>query len=116
LTSHNMRDVEALCTRVLVITLGKVIYDGPLAGITEQFGQSKLVRLQFTAESTPDDLGRFGEVTDREWPAAFLKVERQRVADAIAAILDHYTVIDLSVQDRSEEHTSELQSRGHLVC
>src|SRR5438094_4841774 len=99
LTSHNMRDVEALCTRVLVITLGKVIYDGPLAGITEQFGQSKLVRLQFTGESTPDDLGRFGEVTDREGPAAFLKVERQRVAHAIAAILDHYTVVDLSVQD-----------------
>ena len=99
LTSHNMRDVEALCTRVLVITLGKVIYDGPLAGITEQFGQSKLVRLQFTGESTPDDLGRFGEVTDREGPAAFLKVERQRVAEAIAAILDHYTVVDLSVQD-----------------
>src|SRR5438093_6806508 len=99
LTSHYTRDVEALCSRVLVITHGKVVYDGPLTGITEQFGQSKLVRLQFTGESTPDDLGRFGEVTDREGPAAFLKVERQRVAEAIAAILDHYTVIDLSVQD-----------------
>src|SRR6266581_2833677 len=87
LTSHNMRDVEALCTRVMVITHGKVIYDGPLAGITEQFGQSKLVRLQFTGESTPDDLGRFGEVTDREGPAAFLKVDRQRVAQALAAVL-----------------------------
>src|SRR5437588_4201551 len=52
LTSHNMRDVEALCTRVLVITLGKVIYDGPLTGITEQFGQSKLVRLTFEGDGT----------------------------------------------------------------
>ena len=34
LTSHYMRDVEALCSRVLVITHGRVIYDGPLAGIT----------------------------------------------------------------------------------
>src|SRR5260221_9936770 len=47
LTSHYMRDVEALCKRVLVITHGKVVYDGPLTRITEQFGQSKLVRLQF---------------------------------------------------------------------
>src|SRR3954451_16588384 len=46
LTSHYMRDVEALCKRVLVITHGKVVYDGPLARITEQFGQAKLVRLQ----------------------------------------------------------------------
>src|SRR5712692_2808867 len=85
LTSHNMRDVEALCQRVLVITHGKVIYDGPLTGITEQFGQSKLVRLQFTGETAPDDLSRFGEVTDREGPAALLKVERPRVAETIAA-------------------------------
>src|SRR5204863_94968 len=31
LTSHYMRDVEALCSRVLVITHGKVVYDGPLS-------------------------------------------------------------------------------------
>src|SRR5437899_1444226 len=56
LTSHYMRDVEALCPRVLVITHGKVVYDGPLARITEQFGQHKLVKLVF-AEEAPDDLG-----------------------------------------------------------
>src|SRR5437588_12820432 len=33
LTSHYMRDVEALCSRVLVISHGKLIYDGPLAKI-----------------------------------------------------------------------------------
>src|SRR5215468_2381562 len=47
LTSHYMRDVEALCSRVLVISHGKVIYDGPLGKITEQFGRSKLVKLHF---------------------------------------------------------------------
>src|SRR5260221_2877157 len=55
LTSHYMRDVEALCKRVLVITHGKVVYDGALAGITEQFGKSKLVKLQFD-EGMPDCL------------------------------------------------------------
>src|SRR5262245_52602453 len=61
LTSHNMRDVEALCSRVLVITLGRLIYDGPLARITEQFGQAKLVRLHFAGETAPDGLSEFGE-------------------------------------------------------
>src|SRR5436309_7431534 len=41
LTSNYMRDVEALCSRALAITHGKVIYDGPLAKITAQFGQTK---------------------------------------------------------------------------
>src|SRR5262245_42257318 len=33
LTSHYMRDVEALCPRVLVIKEGRLIYDGALSGI-----------------------------------------------------------------------------------
>jgi ABC-2 type transport system ATP-binding protein len=98
LTSHYMRDVEALCRRVLVITHGRVIYDGALAGIVERFGQSKLVRLQFAGEETPADLGRFGDYTSTG-PIAQLKVERARVAEVLAGILDHYTVVDMSVQD-----------------
>src|SRR5262249_1865427 len=95
LTSHYMKDVEALCPRVLVITHGKLIYDGLLAGITEQFGQAKLVRLQFAGETTPDDLERFGEVTEREGPVVDLKVERSRVAEVMGTILDQYQVIDM---------------------
>jgi ABC-2 type transport system ATP-binding protein len=99
LTSHYMRDVEALCKRVLVITHGKLLYDGPLSGITEQFGRAKLVKLHFEGETTPDDLDRFGEVASRQGPVAELKVDRWRVAEALAAVLDRYTLIDVSVQD-----------------
>ena len=53
LTSHYMRDVEALCSRVLVIAHGRVIYDGPLAGITDTLRPTKLVQLQFDGEETP---------------------------------------------------------------
>ncbi len=98
LTSHYMRDVEALCRRVLVITHGKLLYDGPLAGITEQFGSVKLLKLQFV-EDVPPDLGQFGEITGRQGPVADLRVERGRVSEALAAILDRYTVVDMSVQD-----------------
>jgi len=99
LTSHYMRDVEALCQRVLVITHGRLIYDGALSGITEQFGRSKLVNLQFSGETTPEGLDEYGEVTKRAGPSASLKVERARVPDVLSAILERYTVVDMSVQD-----------------
>ncbi len=104
LTSHYMRDVEALCSRLLIINHGELIFDGALAGVIEQFGRSKLVRLQFGGETSPDGLNRFGEVTGVEGPVASLKVDRTRVAEVLGAILDHYTVIDMSVQDPPFDH------------
>jgi ABC-2 type transport system ATP-binding protein len=99
LTSHYMRDVEALCQRVLVIAHGRLIYDGDLSGLAEQFGHAKLVKLEFACPEAPADLERFGEVTRREGPSADLKVDRSRVAEVLGAILDVYPVADLSVQD-----------------
>ena len=99
LTSHYMRDVEALCRRVLVITHGRLIYDGPLSGITERFGRSKLLKLQFDGEQSPEGLDEFGEVIQREGPTASLRIERGRVPEVLAAILERYTVLDMSVQD-----------------
>ncbi|HEY2157580.1 MAG TPA: ATP-binding cassette domain-containing protein, partial [Isosphaeraceae bacterium] len=100
LTSHYMRDVEALCRRVLVITHGRLVYDGPLAGLSERFGNEKLVKLRFV-ESAPDDaeLCRFGEVVRREGPSVDLTVDRNEVAAVLGAILDGYAVDDVIVQD-----------------
>lgn len=99
LTSHYMRDVEALCKRVLVITHGKLVYDGPLSGITEQFGRDKLVHLQFEADGVPTDIERYGAVFEREGPTVDLRVDRAKVAEVLAAVLDRHTVLDVSVQD-----------------
>jgi ABC-2 type transport system ATP-binding protein len=98
LTSHYMRDVEALCDRVIVINHGSLIYDGPLARIIERFSETKLVKLQFEADA-PEDLGRFGEVVRQEGPWADVKVERGQVADVLAAVLDRHAVADVSVEE-----------------
>ena len=99
LTSHYMRDVEALCERVMVINHGRLVYDGELTGLTSRFGSEKIVKLEFAEGLAPADLARFGEVTRREGFEADLKVERARVAEVLGAILDEFAVADLSVQD-----------------
>jgi ABC-2 type transport system ATP-binding protein len=98
LTSHYMRDVEALCDRVLVITHGTLVYDGPLSRIVERFSETKLVKLQFEADA-PEDLEVFGEVVRHEGPWADIKVERAAVARVLAAILDRHAVADVSVEE-----------------
>jgi ABC-2 type transport system ATP-binding protein len=98
LTSHYMRDVEALCDRVLVINHGVLVYDGPLSGIIERFSEAKLVKLQFE-DPAPEDLERFGQVVRREGPFADIKIDRTRVAEALGAILDRHALADVSVED-----------------
>jgi ABC-2 type transport system ATP-binding protein len=121
LTSHYMRDVEALCSRVLVITHGRLIYDGPLAGIVERFGQDKLVRVQFEGETVPDGLEQFGEVTSRDGPVAELKVNRDEIARRLSGLLDRYPIADVSVNDPPLERmiarvfagAAEFEAKGH---
>jgi ABC-2 type transport system ATP-binding protein len=114
LTSHYMRDVEALCPRVLVINHGKLIYDGRLSGITDLFGRTKLVKLHFNGESVPSDLDRFGEVTSCEGPTVDLKVNRSRVSEVLGAVLERYTILDVSVQDPPlDQVIARVFEQGH---
>lgn len=99
LTSHYMRDVEALCDRVLVINHGRLVYDGSLDGLSDRFGQSKLVKLEFAAGELPPDLDRYGLVTRRDETSADLTIERCRIAEVLGAILDRAKVADVVVQD-----------------
>src|SRR5688500_18306687 len=43
LTSHYMKDVAALCQRVVVIAQGRIMYDGSLTGIIDRFSGHKIV-------------------------------------------------------------------------
>ncbi|MBY0228826.1 MAG: hypothetical protein K2W96_06090, partial [Gemmataceae bacterium] len=80
------------------ITNGKLVHDGPLSAIIEKFGAHKQVRLQFAGDTVPVGLWEFGEF-EQTGPVAELRLERAEVAGKLAAILDRFTVIDMSVQD-----------------
>lgn len=48
LTSHNMDDVSEMCSRVILIDHGKILFDGPLTQIHERYGQGKLADVMRT--------------------------------------------------------------------
>lgn len=45
LTSHNMDDIERLCSRVIILKSGEIIYDGMPQGLTEKGEKQLRVRL-----------------------------------------------------------------------
>ena len=45
LTTHDMRDVEYLCNRAIIINYGEIIYDDSLEKLKEYYGNDKLIKL-----------------------------------------------------------------------
>ena len=99
LTSHYMKDVAALCKRVVIIAQGRIEYDGSLSGIIDRFSGHKIVTLQFAEGGLPNDLGRFGQVLETVPPRAKLQVERGEVPRVLAAILAEHAIEDVVVED-----------------
>jgi ABC-2 type transport system ATP-binding protein len=99
LTSHYMKDVAALCRRVVIIAGGRIMYDGSLSGIVDRFSSHKIVTLQWAEDHQPGDLARYGEVLDGAAPKSRLRIRRDLVPDVLAGILANHPVEDVSVED-----------------
>src|SRR5204863_4601733 len=75
LTSHYMKDVAALCRRVVIIAHGRIVYDGSLSGIIDRFSSHKVLTLLFGNGQLPSDVGRYGEVVELVEPRVKLRVD-----------------------------------------
>jgi ABC-2 type transport system ATP-binding protein len=109
LTSHYMKDVEALCRRAIVINRGCIQHDGPLAEIVDRFSSHKLIQLQFANGILPDNLAQFGRVVEQQPPRVKLSVPRQKIPEVLSVLLAQYPVEDVGVMERPlEEVIAEL--------
>jgi len=114
LTSHYMKDVAALCQRVVVINHGQIQYDGSLAGIVDQFSGFKIISLQFAETESFDDLERYGQVLEVQPPKARLRIARAEVPSVLAAVLDGHSIVDVAVEDPPlEEVIADVFSQGN---
>ncbi len=117
LTSHYMKDIAALCQRVVIIAGGRIVYDGALADIVGQFSGHKLVALQLSGDDSGEGLEQFGTVMERTPPRVRLRIERHQVAKALAAILARHAVEDVAVEDPPlEEVIAELFAKSQVAA
>jgi ABC-2 type transport system ATP-binding protein len=99
LTSHYMKDVVALCNRVVIVAEGVIVHDGSLGDIIERFSTHKVITLQFADHCLPHDISRYGEIIEEQAPRIKIRVAKQTVTDSLAAILQQHPVEDVSVED-----------------
>jgi len=59
LTTHDMTDIESLCSRVILIDKGNIIYDGPIENIKHKFGDIRTVEIKSKEELVVEELNTF---------------------------------------------------------
>ena len=99
LTTHYMKDVAALCERVVVITHGDILYDGSLAQIVDRFTTHKIVTLDLDDAAAARGLDCRGFPSEVRGPQVILRIDRSRFADVLPEILRGGHVRDVSVED-----------------
>jgi viologen exporter family transport system ATP-binding protein len=105
LTSHYMADVEALCKRVIVIHHGKLLFDGELGRLVEQFSAFKTVGV--TLQTAAADLQKYGQVISQDGTRFTLRVPKADTAQVTAQLLCDLPVEDLNVEDPPIEDVIE---------
>jgi ABC-2 type transport system ATP-binding protein len=106
LTSHYMADVEALCKRVIVIHQGRILFDGALASLADEFAAYKTIGVVLENGSTA--LDAYGEVVHREESRVTLRVPKAETSRVAARLLAEQEVLDLTIEEPPIEDVIEL--------
>jgi ABC-2 type transport system ATP-binding protein len=99
LTSHYMKDISALCKRVVIIANGSLYHDGSLEEIVDRFSGDKIVTLQLAQASSLERLRSLPNVIEVEAPKIKFRVDRDHVGKIMSEILSVHAVDDIVVED-----------------
>jgi ABC-2 type transport system ATP-binding protein len=109
LTSHDLSDVEALCSRCILIDQGTLKYDGPLGNLK---GDLRHIRKITAITSDPNKglLTNASIFTSKVAESEFMHIyefslEKNQMSDCIYALTNHYgeTLQDLGISEVSIE-------------
>jgi ABC-2 type transport system ATP-binding protein len=112
LTTHDLVDIERLCSRVMVIDHGRLVFDGGLDALTGLAGARRTLVVDLVEESDPVTLA--GAVTERvagprQWvsfPAG------DSAAPLIAELSGRYQIADLAILEPNiEDVITRIYSR-----
>lgn len=119
LTSHYMADVEALCSRLVLVANGEKAYDGPLGKFKSLLGDEIFLHFNFPEVIKIQEDWFFSEFSP-QWSEdqknVELRVPAQRLKEVTAAILEKYDVLHFGTEKMPiEKVMKEVMSRPELI-
>ncbi|OGO71957.1 MAG: methionine ABC transporter ATP-binding protein [Chloroflexi bacterium RIFCSPLOWO2_02_FULL_71_16] len=100
LTSHDLVDIERLCSRILVIDHGHLVYDGGLETLKERYGTERVLVVDLEEPRPPLDV-EGARVIKVDGPRQWIAFERERTnaARLTAQVAALAPLRDLTLQE-----------------
>jgi len=108
LTTHDLRDIEALAQRVMVIDGGKIVYDGSLEQLRDEAGEEASAEIELLEPASLEELRRllpqvrFAQDNPLRLRAQFSKRELP-AAQLLARLVGSLKVADIALPEPSIE-------------
>lgn len=117
LTTHDMKDIEELCSRIIIIDKGKILYDGKLSDIKYRFGNTKTIFIPKNIELDEAALSEkfAGASVQRDEERQAIKFSQNQVEldDMLLYLINNYHIKDFKIEDISiEDITKELYEKN----
>ncbi|MFC0190334.1 ATP-binding cassette domain-containing protein [Fictibacillus aquaticus] len=111
LTTHDLSDIEALCERVIMLDEGKIIYDGALRELRENWGEGKQIQFTFTEGAKLEELQQLTEGTLVVWEQgdneaiwlAGVDNDENMISEVIGKVASSKKIIDMKVVEITTE-------------
>ncbi|MBI4927904.1 MAG: ATP-binding cassette domain-containing protein [Anaerolineae bacterium] len=106
LTTHDLSDVERLCERVMILDLGRLLYDGSLAGLNDAFESFWSLKVDFAEDYADVNLPGL-PAPRREGRQAVYAFDHRELSSAelIRRLLERFAIADLEVRRPPLEET-----------
>lgn len=111
LTTHDLSDIEELCSRIIIIDNGVKIYDGGLKEIKEKYGYMTTIELQVKQNSNEINLNIALNLNEEDLNYSYdvgkltVSFNKNKIAstEIIQYIMKNFSVIDFSIKETSIE-------------
>lgn len=120
LTSHNMEDIEKLCSRILILRNGELIYDGAprqLKGV----GDCRL-RVRLVQSAPKEELSRLTGISvdkisieddsDSEMKTIYFGLPRDQIVTILQAMLSKFQLVDMGIEEENLENVIQRMYEG----
>ena len=121
LTTHDLKDIEDVCDRIILLDKGKIIYDGEKEKFKETYGKQVIAKMivknkisLITTETINDEFEVIEE--SDEYVKIRFNHDKYTIMDIVNKISNYCEINDMHVEEQGLEEILKEIYRGEIIC